>query len=86
MGYILIASMIGIFTSSFWSFTFWNSGDSAIVKRIHRPTRTSTIENRNGRRQPQAKSCASVSSEDTTENTSVPSTSPSGAPSCGQLP
>ena len=49
-----IASRIGIFTSCFESLIFWNSGDSAIVNRIHKPTITRTMLNRNGRRQPQA--------------------------------
>jgi propionate CoA-transferase len=47
---------------------------------------TKTMLNKNGRRQRQALNCASPMSNEKIEKTSVPSTSPNGAPSCGQLP
>ena len=80
------ASSTGIRAAVFSSSVFWKIGLSLTVSRIHRPTAISSALSRNGIRQPHARNCSSVTEADTTANTVVPMTSPSGTPTCGQLP
>ncbi len=64
----------------------WNTGVSVIVSRTYRPTSTSAALARNGSRHPHAKNCASVVQCDSTRNTAPDVNSPTGAPSCGNIP
>jgi hypothetical protein len=85
-GWCLMTSTIGLSHSVPSSLTCWNAGDSMIFRRMNRPTPTSTIEIRNGIRQPQAMNWSSVVALCTMVNASVESSRPAGTPICGQLP
>ena len=67
------------------SLTRANAGVSMTLSLMKSPTPTSTMESRNGIRQPHARSCSSGNAE-TAEKAPVESNSPAGIPSWGQLP
>ena len=85
-GCVLMTSTIGFGASVPVSLTRWNAGDSMIRMRMKRPTPTSTIENRNGMRQPQEVNCASVVSACMRANTTVERAGRPGRPSAAKLP
>jgi hypothetical protein len=57
-----------------------------IRMRMNRPIATSTIDSRNGIRQPQDMNCASVVSASMARNVTVASSRPAGTPNCTQAP
>ena len=63
-----------------------NTGVSVIVSRTYRPTPTSSELARNGRRQPKAKNCSSVSIVESRRKMPPEKRNPIGAPSCGNMP
>ena len=63
-----------------------NAGDSMTARRMKRPTATSTIEIRNGMRQPQAMNWSSVVTFCTVMKATVESSRPAGTPICGNAP
>jgi hypothetical protein len=78
--------MMGIFASVPVSLTSLNVGDSSIFMRITKPTATSTIENRNGIRQPHERNDSSDITFDTMRTAMLPSSSPPGTPIWGHEP
>jgi hypothetical protein len=63
-------------------FSARNTGLSSIRRRMNSPTPTSTMLNRNGRRQPQLANCSSLMAAPMTTNTSWARISPAGTPIC----
>ena len=82
----LTRSTIGLSAAVPDSWTSLNAGDSRTLRRMNRPTATSTIEIRNGMRQPQAMNCASVVRFCMSVKTTVESSRPAGTPICGHEP
>jgi len=79
-------SSTGIRAASRFSCSDRKTGLSATVSRIHRPTRMSAALARKGMRQPQARKDSPLTVRSRMRKEPVPSTRPSGTPTCGQLP
>src|ERR687898_136935 len=84
-GYARTTSTIGARASVCVSLTCEKMGDSVILRRMYNPTTMSKKLRRNGTRQPQDRNCSSGRAAKGV-NAAVESTSPAGAPICGQLP
>ena len=85
LGYTFSTSRIGALALVSSCSSSWNSGVSAMVSRIHRPTTISTPLSRNGTRQPQDSKAASDSKADMMPSTPAASRLPAGTPTWGQL-
>ena len=80
-----MTSQTGILCTVCSFFTAAKAGLSSTRNRTYRPTPTSTMDSRNGIRQPQLLKSASEVLPCTSLTMPVDSSRPSGTPSCGQL-
>ncbi len=80
-----MTSQTGILSTVCCFFTAANAGLSSTRSRTYRPMPTSTMDSRNGIRQPQLLKSSSEVLPCTSLTSPVDSSRPSGTPSCGQL-